>query len=131
MAIFNLSYSFYNPSRESFESFFDDMINSLERLGYPFSPQQKHVQYFYELFPAYYKVPFGFNSIEDYYKACTAEEDNKLFHPMKRDIAVLRDTYLLQKIAENLKKHDRIFIQAGAFHLKAIAPHIEKMVKAY
>lgn len=95
--------------------------------GISLSKQEEDFSFYKTAYKKYFKSEFNIDSIhsDDFSPIKTRNH----FCEIARKSKELRDIYVLKKIEEQLKAHDKVLVIFGGWHVLAIEPALEQIIK--
>ncbi|SHG43585.1 type 2 periplasmic-binding domain-containing protein [Pedobacter caeni] len=129
LTLSNLSYQFSVNHYTSYEYYHDQLVSFLEQGGYPFKTEQKTLGYYQMLFRKHFNKEMVQQVSPEFSNQLMFIFKDPVLHGMRSSMQQLRDANLINRIRQELKTHDRIFIQAGAVHLQSLESIIPRLLK--
>lgn len=125
----NLDYKYTSRLWSDYESFYKVKLGTFEMLGYPLRGQQKSLDYYFKLFEKHFKKPFVTDISAAYSQQLSMIDQDKKLKEIRFYSYAYRDFSLLKALSEQLEKHDKVFLQAGALHIYAIQAFLPELMK--
>lgn len=101
-------------NKADFEKLYPMLVADLEREGVKLNQQQKTLAYFYKEYKAFYKQDFDPGTFD--YETVEIKFNKTELNIINQDAAAFRDKFMLQKIREVLKTHNKVYVQVGGRH---------------
>lgn len=125
---FIFPYKFGRPKNSLAEEYTNDFIKSyMEKAGIRLTEQQKQFGYYKAAYKKYFHREFDLATIDQHHFTPFGRGNH--FNDVTRKSKELRDRYLLKQIAAQLKKHDRVLVIYGGWHVLAIEPALSQIMQ--
>ena len=115
---------FSGPLAHTYDSIF--IKKYLEKEGIELAPHEKTFAYYKQLYQKYFSEEFSLDNINQlhFIPFSTTHHLNDIARKSKE----LRDVYLCQQIETQLRKHDRVLVVYGGWHVLAIEPALTQII---
>ncbi|MDD3085377.1 MAG: hypothetical protein PHU32_05835 [Candidatus ainarchaeum sp.] len=124
---FVLPYTYFGTKGNIESLYRSDFIEGyMAECGIKLKPEEKHFSYYKSLYEKYFNIPFSIDRINsDDFSPIRKTND---FCNVARKSKELRDKYLLKKIEEQLKHHNKVLVVFGGWHVLAIEPALKQII---
>lgn len=127
VAMTSMASFWYHPDPgTSFYDFLSAAYSGLEQIGFPFTAEQINNANYAQFFGNCFGRPFEFPTTEAYLDFLSKSTRLK---DINSSLQVVRELHFAHVIKETLKKHDRVFIQAGFSHVPSMKKIVELILE--
>jgi hypothetical protein len=124
---FILPFTYFDEKGNLDSLYKSDFIEGyLESCNIKLTSKEKQFDYYKNLYKKYFNKEFNIESIvsDDF----SPIRKTNHFCDVARKSKELRDKYLLKKIEEQLKQHDKVIVVFGGWHVLAIEPALKQII---
>jgi hypothetical protein len=111
-----------------FEPYFDEVVGSFVRDGFPLATSEQSLRYFKALYHQYMNRPFELALTQAVEKFDYINGGDCHFCAIGRRSKMIRDSILLTKLDRALDRYDRVMVTFGCGHALAIEPALRELV---
>ncbi|GAB3884833.1 hypothetical protein [Spirosoma agri] len=112
----------------AFEPYFDEVVGSFVREGFPLATSEKSLRYFKVLYQQYMNRPFELALTQAVEQFDYTNGGSCHFCEIGRRSKMIRDSVLLTKLDRTLDRYDRVIVTFGCGHALAVEPALRELV---
>ena len=119
-----LGYGYSQANYGPFEDFYLSLLTILEVGGFNILPSQKNFLYYKKIHHECYGLTFNDQTESSFFASYPDLNTNAFYRSMLSELNRMRDEHLLVLLARELKRNNKIFVQAGLLHYLSLSPMI-------